>query len=116
MSALEITLASEDLRAKWSDHKKTDNKAAFGDIWSHYAKSFEAKLEANKETSPNFFVGNSLGYADVAVYDTFNQIASWLGWDASAKLEEAGAPRLKALYGSVAERVGHRPTAKKQDL
>lgn len=92
-TGLEIALAAEDLRAKWYEQKRNNDKTAFAPIWAQYAKYYEAKIEEGKD----FFINNEVCYADVTVYDTFEQSGEWLGYDVAAKLGEVGAPRLRKV-------------------
>lgn len=99
--ALEVTLAAEDLKAKFNAAKAARDTAGFAETWRAYAAHWNKRVASNKD-GPEYFVGKTLTFADVAVYDILQQSdTELLGYrDVAAQL--ADTPLLQAVYARVA--------------
>lgn len=97
-----ITLGAEDLRMKYfglfGDDAVAKRKEFVEGNWSsRWLRSFESLLERN--SSADHFVGDSLTFADAAVWDVLDAMVTYID---GASLDSA--PRVAAFYESFASR------------
>lgn len=100
---LSIALAAEDMRVALSKVRETPTE--FRSLLSEQAKI----LEKNFEAEGDYLIGNDLSYADISVYDMFEQnLVDHLKIASPVDIlrAEFQAPRLAKMYQLVAEKVG----------
>jgi glutathione S-transferase len=96
-----VTLGAEDLRSKYFGlfgDQGAEKQAAFvaGDWTARWLPAFEWLLSTGSDAH---LVGDSLSYADIAVWDALDSCVTYVD---GANFDEA--PRLKAFYDAIAAR------------
>jgi len=97
-----LVLGAEDLRIQYFGlfgPGAAEKQRAFvdGQLRTRWLPSFEGHLEIND--SDRYFVGSSLTHADVAVWDVFDSLSTWVS---GVALDDY--PRLQAFQRAFAER------------
>lgn len=83
------------------DSRKAQMTTEFVDeTLPYWVDKFEALLKQN-DGGDGWFVGNKLTYADIAVFDFFDNFSDYIQLDVSLLMSKEQAPKLSALWQKV---------------